>query len=201
MTGSTLTNKMTFRSFDENTFKEKNAISEYEVMMNPATITRTLASRKDKKEARGAVASDGKWTGLESETFKFDLIFDGTGIVNPNKTDVEAEIESFLKVVYVPDKKNIKQAFVEITYGQTCINCKLSSMNIDYQLFDRAGNPIRAKLTCTFETVRLPEPKKPKKKKESGQSACQCPPPKNCSEVLEEAEKRDDDSLFTIYVG
>ena len=194
---SILTNKMTFRSFDENTFKEKNAIAEYEVMINPATISRTLASRKEKKNARGAVASDGKWIGLESETFKFDLIFDGTGIVNPNKTDVEAEIENFLKVVYIPDKKNIKQAFVEITYGKTCINCKMSSMSIDYQLFDRAGNHIRAKLTCTFETVRLPEPQKAKKKKESQQTTCQCPPPQCCGEVLEKARKNDSDDLHT----
>lgn len=207
-----LTNKMTFRSFDKNTFKERNAIAEYEVMMNPATISRTLASRDEKKNARGAVAFDGKWTGLESENFNFDLIFDGTGIVNPKKTDVEAEIEQFLKVVYIPDKKNITQAFVEISYGMTTINCKMSSITIDYQLFNRAGKPIRAKISCAFKTVRLPEDKKPKpdEKKpkvpdnkepepEDKTPAFDCcnPPPSCCKEVQQKAKKNDDDTLYS----
>ena len=90
------TRKLTFRSFDEDTFKEKNAKAEYEVMMNPANIIRTLSTKKDKTKPRGAVGSDGKWMGLESETYKFDLIFDGTGLVKEN-ADVEEEIEIMIK--------------------------------------------------------------------------------------------------------
>lgn len=194
-----LSKKMIFRSFDENTFKEKNAIAEYEVMLNPASFSRTLATKKDDSPKRGGVASDGKWVGLESESFKFDLIFDGTGIVDPQRKNVEEEIEKFLEVVYIPKSKGdqtIKQAFVEISYGSLVINCKMSSISVDYQLFDRSGAPLRAKVTCSFTTVLYPKKKKEKPKQEPVSNSCCCPPPQCCSDVLQQTMSSNSDSLY-----
>ena len=210
--------KMTFRSFDENTYKENKAIAEYTVMMNPASISRTLSTKHSDNDARGAVASDGKWIGLESEVFSFDLIFDCTGLVNPTRTDLELEIENFLKVVYIPDKKDIKQSFVELSFGTTTANCKMSSINIDYQLFNREGEPIRAKISCSFITVAPPKKKsksaekpKPKPKPQpqpqpqepvvSSSTDCHCPPPECCNDVVKRADSTQQNSLYSAYAS
>lgn len=194
--------KMNFRAFRENDFLENNAVShaEYAAMINPASISRTLNVVNNKKGSRGSAHTDGQWMGLESETLTFDLIFDGTGIVDTNRTDVDKEIKKFLKVVYV-DPENNKATFVEIVYGKLNVLCKLQSMTINYQLFDRQGHPIRAKLACSFITVRKPKPedkdknkKKEKKQEQPASNGGNCCTP--CyDDLLYNAQTTNADSL------
>lgn len=189
--------KINFRAFKNNAFEEKDAIShaEYAAMINPASITRTLNVVNNKKGSRGSAHSDGQWMGLESETLNFDLIFDGTGLVDPSRTDIDQEIDKFLKVVYICPETNNEASFVEIVYGKLNVLCKLQSMSINYQLFDREGHPVRAKLSCSFITVQKPKIKKDKKSSPKAKSpVCEC----KCEcfdNVLDKAKQEDYDSL------
>ena len=189
--------KINFRAFKNNAFEEKDAIShaEYVAMINPASITRTLNVVNNKKGSRGSAHSDGQWMGLESETLNFDLIFDGTGLVDPSRTDIDQEIDKFLKVVYICPETNNEASFVEIVYGKLNVLCKLQSMNINYQLFDREGHPVRAKLSCSFITVQKPKIKKDKKSSPKAKSpVCEC----KCEcfdNALDKAKQEDYDSL------
>jgi hypothetical protein len=189
--------KINFRAFKNNAFEEKDAIShaEYAAMINPASITRTLNVVNNKKGSRGSAHSDGQWMGLESETLNFDLIFDGTGLVDPSRTDIDQEIDKFLKVVYICPETNNEASFVEIVYGKLNVLCKLQSMNINYQLFDREGHPVRAKLSCSFITVQKPKIKKDKKSSPKAKSpVCEC----KCEcfdNALDKAKQEDYDSL------
>ena len=189
--------KINFRAFKNNAFEEKDAIShaEYAAMINPASITRTLNVVNNKKGSRGSAHSDGQWMGLESETLNFDLIFDGTGLVDPSRTDIDQEIDKFLKVVYICSETNNEASFVEIVYGKLNVLCKLQSMSINYQLFDREGHPVRAKLSCSFITVQKPKIKKDKKsspKTKSPVCECKC----ECFDnALDKAKQEDYDSL------
>lgn len=189
--------KINFRAFKNNAFEEKDAIShaEYAAMINPASITRTLNVVNNKKGSRGSAHSDGQWMGLESETLNFDLIFDGTGLVDPSRTDIDQEIDKFLKVVYICPETNNEASFVEIVYGKLNVLCKLHSMSINYQLFDREGHPVRAKLSCSFITVQKPKIKKDKKSSPKAKSpVCEC----KCEcfdNALDKAKQEDYDSL------
>jgi hypothetical protein len=189
--------KINFRAFKNNAFEEKDAIShaEYAAMINPASITRTLNVVNNKKGSRGSAHSDGQWMGLESETLNFDLIFDGTGLVDPSRTDIDQEIDKFLKVVYICPETNNEASFVEIVYGKLNVLCKLQSMSINYQLFDREGHPVRAKLSCSFITVQKPKIKKDKKSSTKAKSpVCEC----KCEcfdNALDKAKQEDYDSL------
>lgn len=189
--------KINFRAFKNNAFEEKDAIShaEYAAMINPASITRTLNVVNNKKGSRGSAHSDGQWMGLESETLNFDLIFDGTGLVDPSRTDIDQEIDKFLKVVYICPETNNEASFVEIVYGKLNVLCKLQSMSINYQLFDREGHPVRAKLSCSFITVQKPKIKKDKKSSPKAKSpVCEC----KCEcfdNTLDKAKQEDYDSL------
>ena len=189
--------KINFRAFKNNAIEEKDAIShaEYAAMINPASITRTLNVVNNKKGSRGSAHSDGQWMGLESETLNFDLIFDGTGLVDPSRTDIDQEIDKFLKVVYICPETNNEASFVEIVYGKLNVLCKLQSMSINYQLFDREGHPVRAKLSCSFITVQKPKIKKDKKSSPKAKSpVCEC----KCEcfdNALDKAKQEDYDSL------
>ena len=108
--------------------------------------------------------------------------------------DVEEEIDKFLKVVYMADQKRGQQNFVEISYGDMVVNCKMATMNIDYQLFNREGKPIRAKVQCSFTSVNpFTVRKKDKKKKKDNNNAC--PPPCSCAEVEKKARASNADFM------
>jgi hypothetical protein len=68
-------------------------------------------------------------------------------------------------------------------------------MNINYQLFDREGHPVRAKLSCSFITVQKPKIKKDKKSSTKAKSpVCEC----KCEcfdNALDKAKQEDYDSL------
>lgn len=189
--------KINFRAFRSNAFEEKDAIShaEYAAMINPASIMRTLNVVSNNKGSRGSAHSDGQWMGLESEILNFDLIFDGTGLVDPSRMDIDQEIDKFLKVVYVCPDTNNEASFVEIVYGKLNVLCKLKSMNITYQLFNKDGHPIRAKLSCSFITVQKPKIKK-KKASSAKQKPLVCVCKCDCYDTaLDKAKAGDYDSL------
>ena len=199
---------MTFRAFPNLYFKETEVIkeSEYSVMLNPDDFKRTYGASMGDDETIGSNGSQGKNKGFAPESYSFSLIFDGTGIVDARRTDVSKELDLFLKSVYRnPDNGDGKKPnFVEMIYCGELFHCKLSSLNVDYQLFNRDGSPLRIKLNCSFTAVKKKDPKDEEKKKkpqtpkpQPSQNGCHC----ICDsydETIETATKNGQDSLMSM---
>ena len=183
---------MTFRAFPNLFFKETEVIkeSEYSVMLNPDDFKRTYGASISDDETIGSKGSQGNNKGFAPETYSFSLIFDGTGIVDSRRTNVSQELDRFLKSVYRnPDnKKGEKPNFVEMIYCGELFHCKLSSLNVDYQLLNKNGTPLRIKLSCMFTAVTVKDPDEEEKKKPKApaktpeQNGCCC-----CCDSFEEA--------------
>ena len=195
---------MTFRAFPDLYFKETEVIkeSEYSVMLNPDAFKRTYGASIGDDETIGLDGSQGKNKGFAPESYSFSLIFDGTGIVDPKRTDVSKELDLFLKAVYRNPNNHKGQTsnFVEMIYCGELFHCKLSSLSVDYQLMNRNGKPLRIKLTCSFTAVKKLEPKDEKAKTQtstpqSSQNGCFCPCD-NYDEALKTAEENGQDSLY-----
>ncbi|PTL34374.1 hypothetical protein C7120_07545 [Prevotella sp. oral taxon 376] len=194
--------KMAFRAFSENSFKEKDVVSkaEYLAVLNPTSFVRTLSVKSEDKKNQplGSVNDVGKGMGFESEVIKFDLLIDGTGLVDENRSDVKTEIDKFLEIVYSNPEMGYKAPYVGIEYAGILMLCKLTSLEIVYQLFHQDGTPLRAKLSCSFKTVSRPKPsqkKKPPKAKQECRPICEC----TCaSEVTDQASKLGKDTIHEI---
>lgn len=195
--------KMTFRAFCDTDHKEKNADNslQYEAIINPASISRSLGITLSNSKDRGAKDATGKTLGMNPETLSFELLFDGTGIVSDRK-DVGKEIHDFLKVVYTElDDKKAPQ-YVEISYGTTIHALfQLTQLKLDYQLFHRDGSPLRVKAGCTFTRVAKPQKPDddPKKNVKPPASSGKKQVPQSYDDLLSKAKETDCDSLCELY--
>lgn len=210
--------RMTFKGYTDNTFDvraDSCDIEGYKVRINPETFDRTLnVNRNDEKTARSDNSS-GDDAGVGAETYSFDLIFDGTGVAGTvlKGKALKEEFNTFLGVVYAnmddPAKKKVANC-VTIEYCGETFRAKLASMTIKYLLFQRDGNPLRIKATCSFTSVdkkkkdpdpeeKKPKPKitdKPAVKPDSTTKECCCPCP-TYEETVSKAEENDSVSLMS----
>lgn len=206
---------MKFKAFWDYKFEHaKDGVEEYTVMFNPESFDRTLAFKiTDNPTTNSSGASC--YAGVESETFSFDLIFDGTGVAGdayPGTKLVE-EFRKFLQAVYCTYNEETKKkeiSYVQMTYLGEVFQVELDSMTVKYLLLDPEGNPLRIKATCKFSSVDEPQPvdkKKDETKKSKGSgkkkpvtpktptAECCCPCP-TYPETVATAKENDAVSLM-----
>lgn len=206
--------RMKFKAYWDYKFKSaKDEVEEYTVMFNPESFDRTLAFKiTDNPTTNSSGASC--YAGVESETYSFDLIFDGTGVAGdayPGNKLVE-EFQHFLEAVYCTYNKETKKkeiSYVKMTYCGEVFQVELDSMTVKYLLFDSEGKPLRIKASCKFSSVDEPKPvdkKKHHSKKPKGDSqktatsdtptSERCAPCQSYPETVKEAKENDSPSLM-----
>ncbi len=143
---------MTFRAFKDYQFT-KSLKREYKVMINPENFERDFAFHYNKDKTKRNAPTVGKFASTDAEKYNFTLVFDGTGIVDPNRCDVQQELENFFAVVFTQTKKGYEPNFVELTYCDQIFHCTATSIRVNYTLFNTDSSPLRAKITCSFSSV------------------------------------------------
>ncbi len=174
---------MSFMAFESLTtlFEGKESIGTYEVKINPETFDRsinTCSLTDETKEGKGKGKNELK---SEGESYSFDLVFDGTGVVGAisSAEKLQEEFNSFLTNVYRAQESGSSDGesqgeksdeessnngnansiktppvnFVKIFYCGQCFNAKLDSLSIKYLLFNKDGLPLRIKASCRFSSV------------------------------------------------
>jgi hypothetical protein len=185
MSDSKLYPKMVFKAYTDNTFTKRRKSKsgealEYTVLINPTTMDRSFSPMTTKsKHARSSNSSGGDG-GLNPETYKFDLYFDGTGVAGEAMPGAKLaeNFQSFLDTVYAysgDSSKKMKANFVVMCFGSLEFTCKLSSLSANYLLFNRDGTPLRIKASCTFSSVKKEKPSE--KKDDKGGAGPEPEPP------------------------
>ena len=116
------------------------------------SFSRSISSTKEKKpiKADGA-ASQVQGAGLA--TLNFDLMFDGTGVID-DKTDVEKKLQELQDVVYNYEGEIHAPLFVRVTWNKFIFYAHLKTLNIECSLFDTTGHVLRAKASLSFTEYR-----------------------------------------------
>ena len=163
---------------DKNTDPYNNQLQnhEYTVPLNPSSIDRKFefesqdAQGNDKTEKKRIV----KYVG---ETLSFELLFDGTGALgNQYKGGVSAKVKELLNTLFVQAFDDAKQdtrdpAYLIISYLKegnetSSFRCRVQTVDIKYSLFNREGEPLRAKVSLSFKsTGKIARPEEPSKNK------------------------------------
>ncbi|HAP64916.1 MAG TPA: hypothetical protein DCR93_37345 [Cytophagales bacterium] len=124
---------------------------EYEVMLNPEKFTENFNIEYNTEQAPGTPDAPAKFNKAEPGKVSFDLIFDGTGVIDLTRTDISKEIKDFKKVVYDYNGDIHCPNFLKLTWGKALqFNCRLESLSIEYTLFSADGSPLRAKAQASF---------------------------------------------------
>jgi hypothetical protein len=130
----------------------------FEVMFNPESYSETFSVAFQKVENVNSGLEEYRYTKTPPQDFKLKFIIDGTGVseysssVFPifKRTDktVYEQVNLFLKMAWYP--VNGKAQPLQIQWGNFAYSCMLKEVTINYSLFDRGGNPLRAELDATF---------------------------------------------------
>jgi len=125
----------------------------FEVMLNPSSYSHSYSIGYSKKEAIGQLGSDTKFSGVKPEKVSFDIVIDGTGVVevtDSDSSDVKDQVKALTDIVYKYDGSNHEPNHVRVLWGSLIFFGRLDTMSVEYTLFKPGGEPLRAKIKLGF---------------------------------------------------
>lgn len=162
--------KLKITAYSKDDFSEASKKGSYEVPFNPTTLN--LKLQIDRAETKAMGQSDGtqNQVAIPSQDFGFEFIVDATGFAGSdglgnisgsgdsstalqNQKDVPQQIGNILTLVYKYEGDKHQSNYIEISYGAILVKCVLSSIDISYNLFDKSGKPLRARVNVSFKTT------------------------------------------------
>lgn len=91
-------------------------------------------------------------SGVIPKTGATGTIFTGSALVKKlrGQNDVYSQVQRFLQLTNYMDGTIHEPKFLKIEWGDLIFNCRLASVTVSYTLFNRSGQPTRAKLDTHF---------------------------------------------------
>ena len=134
----------------------------FRALINPSKYSETFTVKYIKNNTNTKVKTKVKLKGLEDQTYVFDFVLDSTGIVN-NDTgadtasiksqsgkSVKSQLDLFKKVVGL-EKNKVTAPYLSLEWGELFLpSVKITTLKVDFTLYDPNGIALRAKLTATF---------------------------------------------------
>lgn len=152
--------KLTIISFKDELRKDDK--KELEVMFNPESVRRSFVNKFTDKASNPQNQSDAQFMYSGSSTVSMSLIFDGTDVdqygaeialrlLRGTQKSVAERIDEFRKNITEINGEIHEPRFLILSWGKTLrFKCRLSSLDINYTLFERNGDPLRAELNVSF---------------------------------------------------
>ena len=146
----------------------------FEVMFNPKSyVTRHgnsyLGNKKVPTPSDNSGGSDmspessqssASFLGSKAESLELSLTFDGTGTTQygltslfSGITSVKEQVLAFLSLCVNIDESTHMPNCLRVQWGIIDFRCRLKSNTITYNLFDKAGEPLRAEMSVVFEAL------------------------------------------------
>ena len=140
--------KLTILAFTESDFSGK--VGQYVAQVNPSSYEQGFTIDYEAEGPIGGANTPLKFARMPPQTIKFELLFDGTGVIPGS--GVSSEIKAFLKVVYDYQGTIHEPHYLKLIWGGLTFGARLASLNIQYTLFNTGGTPLRAKADATFRS-------------------------------------------------
>lgn len=149
--------KMKIQAFEKSDFTSKVG-GPFQVFINPESYSHSYKIRYSDTRAQGSSGASCDFNRIGTETVKFDLWFDGTGVVasklagsKPSTGDgITKQIQAFRKLIFRYNGNVHSPNYLQLSWGKLVFKCRLTSLDINYTLFKPDGTPLRAKATVSF---------------------------------------------------
>lgn len=140
--------KVTFDAWGDPGFSQK--VGSYTLKVNPATFSQGFKSTYARNNTTDTAGRVVRYVTIEPQSVTFEFYLDATGAI-PGIDDVAGEIAKFRKVAYEFNGTIHSPNYLTVVWGSALnFKCRLTALDIDYQLFDPDGTPLRAKLRVTL---------------------------------------------------
>ncbi|MCW5599977.1 hypothetical protein [Nitrosomonas sp.] len=125
--------------------------------LNPENYSKNYKIETDNRRGIGNQGTDPRYESTAPEELKLEFILDGTGAIenyhytDPSKKSVKDQFGLFLKTVYQIEGNIHRPNFLKVHWGEYLMfPCILSNLDVNYQLFESNGDPLRIKISATF---------------------------------------------------
>ena len=122
----------------------------YMAKINPEKFSLNKKVVIESSNSGDTSGSISKFKGYDPDSLSFDLMFDGTGVIN-DETNVESEITKLTNTIYAYHGEDHKPPYLIVMWKSLVFKCLLESFNTEYTLFKPDGTPIRAKVSLSFK--------------------------------------------------
>lgn len=147
---------LTMEGFKDKSFSE--SVGTYVAMINPEKYTEKFRVEYNDEQSPGSPNAVIKYRRSLPSDLDFELIFDGTGVVNQKRTQLMSELGKFKRIVYDYNGDIHSPNYLKLTWGKALkYQCRLTSLSINYTLFKPDGTPLRAKASVGFRNYIAPE--------------------------------------------
>lgn len=137
------------------------AADSFEVMFNPKSFSVKHDNVFEKQQGLNSSGARAKYSHSRSDKVELDLVIDGTGVgdyaltalLGMGTDSVAKQIDDFLGLCFYMDGEIHQPKFLTIQWGDGPLedfDCRLESVKITYQSFDKSGAPLRAELKTVF---------------------------------------------------
>ena len=126
----------------------------FTVLFNPASFAMRHENVFQGQQGINTSGRRARYAHTQASTLQFDLVLDGTGVVEgASKKSVAAQIQDLLELCFYMDGKIHEPKYLKIQWGEGALkdfDCRLQALDIEYTAFDRNGTPLHATLKTTF---------------------------------------------------
>jgi Contractile injection system tube protein len=156
---------ITITAYSDKKLQNKvNGVNTFTFPINPEQYTQQYKIELDQSRPGGSSAPAGQYKSTDPEQLQLEFLVDSTGALDEYYKNSELiglsarkQVEMFMKLAYVVNGDTHKPNYLKVQWGengfmyaQHSFDCYLSQLDIQYTLFDRTGEPIRAKVKTTF---------------------------------------------------
>ncbi len=164
-----------FSYTDKKLTKPNEAVKQpFYLPVNPESYSKNFKVETDNRRAHGNQGTDPRYKSTAPEELKLDFIFDGTGAIenyrytDPDNKSVKKQLKLFLDTVYNMEGKIHRPNFLKLHWGDyLAFPCILSNLDINYQLFEKNGDPLRVKISAVFLNYMAQEERAARERKTS----------------------------------
>ncbi|MGD1951216.1 MAG: hypothetical protein ACFB14_16425 [Leptolyngbyaceae cyanobacterium] len=140
----------------------------FEVMFNPESYSLQYQNKYQSYQGINTSTRSARYSLSKPTTLSLELILDNSGVVaNPGiagtlltgsalvnkvtgKNDVYKRVQRFLELTTYMDGELHQPKFLKVVWGDLTFDCRLTSVQVSYTLFNRSGQATRAKLDTQF---------------------------------------------------
>ncbi|MEH1945269.1 MAG: hypothetical protein V7L01_34335 [Nostoc sp.] len=137
----------------------------FEAMFNPESYSLRYENVYQKYQGVNTSGRTAKYSLSKPQKLSLKLILDDTGVADyglsgfataafvgklKGTKDIYKQVNRFLQLTTYMDGKSHEPKFLKIEWGDLIFDCRLESVDVNYTLFNRSGQPIRAELETVF---------------------------------------------------
>jgi len=143
--------KLTIETYTGKEFTKSQKVGEWKVLFNPTEYTFTRSTNYIATQAQGTSRPNAHPASGNPDQLACTLFFDGTGVVG-DPGPVTKPVADFLDLMSFKRQKH-KPYYLWVRWGPLTFRCYLKGATVSFTLFNRKGEPVRAKITAAFEEV------------------------------------------------